>query len=64
MHQLSDSGKKTWVVESVLWQASGLENEQTGDTGKMEKTIALAVVAAVIVFAAVYCISVWKRSGK
>jgi hypothetical protein len=29
--------------------------------GRMEKIIALAVVAAIVVFAAVYALSAWKR---
>jgi hypothetical protein len=45
-----------------LWLSSGLENARSAAHIRgMEKIIALAVVAAIIVFAAVYALSAGKR---
>jgi hypothetical protein len=45
--------------------ASSLENGQSeGHVQRMEKLIALTVVAAIVVFVAVYALAAWKGQGR
>jgi hypothetical protein len=44
-----------------LWQEGPLENGQSaGHIQRMEKLIALMVVAAIVVFVVAYALSAWK----
>jgi len=49
-----------------LWRASGVENSAFGvHIGRMEKSIALSVVVAIIVFAATYAaVTVQRIKGR
>ena len=52
-------------VFRLVWWPAGLENLQTkAHLSVMEKSIALTVVAAIVVFAGAYAFSVSKSQGK